>query len=194
MYSKLVLTVVQILACPLWVTSSEAENVYYGDRLVDLAAQESRYKVVAKPVPYKPDFPAPDLDHLKYSEINPSSTTSTTTESPSRLKAGNKRFKNYKNKSKYRYHDDYDDANVIYPTTTYRPQKFQLSELLANHNNNPSISKYLPTAAPKSTTTASPTRFTTQTSFAKSEFINEVPYGIRKKKNSNASSEKDAKL
>ena len=133
------------LSALLWVVisiigSSEAgeqqEGIYLhlGD---DLTAQESRYKVVAKPVPYKPKQPAPQrYDSLTYGEANPASTTSTT-ERPSlhnlnTFKPAKNFDKNNKKKSSKnfnRYNDDR-GADVIYPTTTYRPQKFQLSELL----------------------------------------------------------------
>ena len=101
----------------------------------DLTAQESRYKVVAKPVPYKPPKPAPEsLDDFE--PINLSTTTS--------KPKGASKFESFKPKK-------YENADIIYPTTTYRPQKFQLSELLANHSPGPSVNKYLPTATTTTT-------------------------------------------
>ena len=87
---------------------------------------------MAKPVPYKPIQPAPQrYDSLTYGQANPASTTSTT-ERPSLHNLNTfKPAKNFDKKKKsnksFRYNDG---ADVIYPTTTYRPQKFQLSELL----------------------------------------------------------------
>merc|ERR1712029_248440 len=101
-----------------------------------------RYKVVAKPVPYKPPQPAPESLE-EFESIN----LSTTTFKPK----GASKFESFKPKK-------YDNADIIYPTTTYRPQKFQLSELLANHSPGPSVNKYLPTAT--TTTTKATTKTT----------------------------------
>ena len=104
----------------------------------DLTAQESRYKVVAKPVPYKPPKPAPE----SFDDFEPIINLSTTTSKP---KSGaSSKFESFKPKK-------YENADIIYPTTTYRPQKFQLSELLANHSPGPSVNKYLPTATTTTT-------------------------------------------
>lgn len=153
--------------CPSLLTCEEwfgPHSIRYSEE--DLSAQESRYKVVAKPVPYKPLKPAPPLDDFQRDSFQPS--VSSTTEK-------SLKFESFKPKK-------YDNADIIYPTTTYRPQKFQLSELLAHHNSpGPSVDKYLPTAA---TTTAKPLVTTTQHSRKprKNEFINEIPFGTRKQK------------
>ena len=113
--------------------SSEEQQYQQGIHLSlgdDLTAQESRYKVVAKPVPYKPKQPAPQrYDSLTYGEANPASTTSTTERTNLHNLNTFKPAKNFDKKKKSKSFR-YNDADVIYPTTTYRPQKFQLSELL----------------------------------------------------------------
>ena len=108
--------------------SSESENLF-------ICHPQSRYKVVAKPVPYKPPQPAPE----SFDDFEPLNL-STTTNKPK----GASKFESFKPKK-------YDNADIIYPTTTYRPQKFQLSELLANHSPGPSVNIYLPTATTTTT-------------------------------------------
>ena len=87
----------------------------------DLVAVESRYKVVAKPEPYKPLRPAPPLDN-----VDPPRSFSST----AKPKIGNKKNK-------------YDDADVIYPTTTYRPVKLYLPTATARSPNSQEV-KYIP--------------------------------------------------
>ena len=155
-WSPLLFTLVSLSLADKWTPSDELRQ-----KIADLTAQESRYKVVAKPVPYKPSKPAPlDLEGI----IPAFSTTTTTTEKPTEKSAfkvsGAPNFNSFKPKK-------YDNADIIYPTTTYRPQKFQLSDLLSNQSPGPSIDKYLP----KSTTTT-----------RKPSVINEIPFGVKKQK------------
>ena len=97
---------------------------------------------MAKPVPYKPPQPAPE----SFDDFEPTIVInlSTTTSKPKIKLSGASKFESFKPKK-------YDNADIIYPTTTYRPQKFQLSELLANHSPGPSVNKYLPTATTTTT-------------------------------------------
>ena len=155
-WSPLLFTLVSLSLADKWTPSDELRQ-----KIADLTAQESRYKVVAKPVPYKPSKPAPlDLEGI----IPAFSTTTTTTEKPTEKSAfkvsGAPNFNSFKPKK-------YDNADIIYPTTTYRPQKFQLADLLSNQSPGPSIDKYLPKAT---TTTRKPS------------VINEIPFGVKKQK------------
>ena len=172
-WSNLIFTQIILI---LLVSSSLADKWTPSDELrakiADLTAQESRYKVVAKPVPYKPSKPAPlDLEGF----IPAFSTTTTTTEKPTEKSAfkvsGAPNFNSFKPKK-------YENADIIYPTTTYRPQKFQLSDLLSNQSPGPSIDKYLP----KSTTTRKPS------------VINEIPFGVKKQKKRKTETLKNIKI